>query len=264
MRGETNTIKSTAMFAAAAAAAAASSHSAMAADLPAKAGPMAAPVPSWEGLYVGGSIGASWLNSVGDDSGNGFALPSGYGTIPGGQRTTSTAVGGIGGLDIGYNWQDRNFVYGLEADISWLANAKATSTGHLGTSAYYAASKTSRVNDLATFRGRFGFDFDGTMPYVTFGIAEGQIKNSYRFTASGYGGGLSSFSSHTSFQPGVVLGGGIEHAFTNHWTLRGELLWIGFKTDSFSPAGPAGYASTGAVAFTNSLVLGRIGLNYKF
>lgn len=257
MRVAPRTVKSTALLAAAAAA---SSHSAMAADLTAKAGPMAVPAPSWQGLYVGGSVGASWLNSVADDSG---ALPFGAGAAyyGGGQRNTGSGVGWLAGLDIGYNWQDRNFVYGVEADISWLADAKATTRGALASYGGYTTIKTSRVEDLSTFRGRFGFDFDGTMPYVTFGVAAGEIKNSYTLTAPT---GASNTVSASSWKPGLVLGAGLEHQFTNHWTLRGEVLWVGFKDTTMTPAGPPGYAGAGTVNYSNSLVLGRVGLNYKF
>jgi outer membrane immunogenic protein len=119
MKLESKTATSTALFAAAAAAASATSTGAMAADLALKA---PTPVlPTWQGLYVGGSVGASWLNSVQDDS-----AASIFGYYGDGTRQTASGLGILGGLDIGYNWQDRNFVYGVEADFSWVAGGKAS------------------------------------------------------------------------------------------------------------------------------------------
>ena len=186
MRIEATTSGSAALLAAAAAAASATSTGAMAADLALKAPSMAPPAPTWQGLYVGGSVGASWLNSALDDGGANI-----FGYYGNGTRQTATSVGVLGGLDIGYNWQDRNFVYGVEADFSWIGNSKASATG--GIVGYgYTATKTSQVQGLATFRGRFGWDMNGTMPYLTAGLALGQVKDSYSIAYSGGGGAFSS------------------------------------------------------------------------
>ena len=98
------------------------------------------------------------------------------------------------------------------------------------------------------------------MPYLTAGFALADVKNSYTL---GYaGGGSISSSTRSSWQPGVVFGGGIEHQFTNHWSVKGEVLWVGLK-DTTIPAVP-GYAAGGNVQFSNSMVIGRVGLNYRF
>jgi outer membrane immunogenic protein len=252
MKLESKTATSTALFAAAAAAASATSTGAMAADLALKA---PTPVlPTWQGLYVGGSVGASWLNSVQDDS-----AASIFGYYGDGTRQTASGVGILGGLDIGYNWQDRNFVYGVEADFSWVAGGKASTTSVISGYNADTGNKSSRVQGLATFRGRFGFDIDGTMPYLTAGFAEAQVRNSYSIA---YLGAPTTFSNTTTWQPGIVLGGGIEHQFTNHWSVKGEVLWVGLK-DTTIPAVP-GYAAGGNVQFSNSMVIGRVGLNYRF
>jgi outer membrane immunogenic protein len=220
---------------------------------------MGAFAPNWQGLYVGGSIGASWLNSTQDDGG---ANLFGYGG--GGQSQKSSSLGFLAGLQAGYNFQDRNFVYGLEADISWAGGAKTSSNSSFINYSGYSGAKTSQVDGLATFRARFGYDFGGTMPYLTFGAAIGQIKNSYNIT--GYTGSTLSSASKTSWEPGIVVGGGIEHRFTNSpWSIKGEVLWVGFKDSKVDVAGIPGYAGqNGSVKFSNDMVLGRLGLNYRF
>jgi outer membrane immunogenic protein len=261
---EANFVNSSALLAAAAAMAA-STGSAGAADLYQKARPVSAPAPSWEGLYVGGSVGASWLNSTLDDSGANV-----FGAYYGGSGLSqnANALGFIGGLQAGYNWQSRNFVYGLEGDFSWIAGGKASANGSLVDYSGYATNKTSRVDALATFRARFGIDMGGTLPYLTAGLAVGHIKNSYTLTApAGYGAGGAISSSKSSWEPGIVIGGGIEHQFSNsRWSVKGEVLWVGFKDTHYSaPAAAAYYAGTqGTVSSSNNMTIGRLGLYYRF
>jgi opacity protein-like surface antigen len=238
---ETKFLSSTAAFAAAAAAA----TSANAADLITKAPPVA--FQSWQGYYVGGSLGVSWLNSDPDAA----SSPYGY---SGTGFSSANGVGILGGLQAGYNWQDRNFVYGFEGDISFLAGGKATSNG---VSNYgYSGSKTSQINGLGTFRARVGWDFNGTMPYLTGGIALGSIKHTY--TDSNYGS-----SSKTSWVPGLALGAGVEHMIPHtRWTVRGEVMWVGFESTSMGV--PAYGGTVGSTTFKDSLLTAKIGMNYRF
>src|SRR5690606_9214241 len=78
--------------------------------------------------------------------------------------------GVIGGAQLGYNFQAGNFVFGIEADIS--------GTGIKGTvtdpDAGYRV--TSRLDWLATVRGRVGMAFDRVFLYGTGGLAVGRVK----------------------------------------------------------------------------------------
>jgi outer membrane immunogenic protein len=179
----------------------------------------------------------------------------------------------------GYNWQHSNFVYGLESDISWIGSNTASSNSTNGAwgGRYQAASaSSSRVDVLWTFRTRFGIDFNGTLPYLTAGLALGHIQNTLQLTSYAGSGfqnrpNLSAISG-TSWVPGVVVGGGIEHQLTRSWSLRGEIMWVGFESKQLgNPLGPTaalGYAGVngagGAEKCTNSLTFGKVGLNYRF
>ena len=262
-------MSSTALFAAAAAAA---SAPASAADLPSKV-PLAPPIiaPTWQGLYVGASVGGSWLNSNVDPSAFSLQGPGGYG---GGSSSSANKVGLLGGLQLGYNWQSRNFVYGLEADYNWLGTNSATVNGTSPLGGYYAGysaqtTASTKINQVATFRARFGIDFDGTMPYLTAGLALGHITNSFaaNFAYSGEGPTAvhSTAAQRSSWEPGLVVGGGIEHQFADrHWSLRGEVMWIGFRDTNLNVPDGFGYGVTAPVRFSNSMVLGKVGLNYRF
>lgn len=59
---------------------------------------------NWQGLYLGGNLGYQWGKVT-----NSSVSPSGF----------------MGGLQLGYNWQTGQIVYGLETDIG-LAGADDT------------------------------------------------------------------------------------------------------------------------------------------
>jgi outer membrane immunogenic protein len=245
----------------AAAAAATASGTAMAADLPSRSVAPALPimVSSWQGFYVGGTAGVSWLHSSIDD---GLALPFGYGSAVG-SNTTSNSFGGTIGAVAGYNFQSRNMVFGLEGDFSWLG-ARSKGNGVNTTAGYYggysgATRKESRISALGTIRGRLGVDMNGTMPYLTAGVAFGDITSKYTFSY----GGVTAISKNTGWSTGLVLGGGIEHKLTNNLSIRGEVLWIGFPDKTHAAVGYYG-GNSGTYKTSNDLVLGRIGLNYHF
>jgi outer membrane immunogenic protein len=95
---------------------------ALAADVPLKARPpRPAPVFTWNGCYLGGSIGGIWRQTdnvtVGvTDGGSGVAAAAAAGAIP-----TAFGVGDssfIAGGQAGCNYQAASWVLGIETDIS--------------------------------------------------------------------------------------------------------------------------------------------------
>jgi outer membrane immunogenic protein len=142
---------------------------AFAADLRVAPAPAPAPPPSWTGLYIGVHAGAAWQNfssgSINDP--NGFLAS---GTLPG-----NSALGAVGGLQAGYNWQFAPaWVVGVEGDISWTSLADQRGGPALGPNGLLAgpnASVTLNANTqwLASARAKLGFTgwFNNTMLYVT-------------------------------------------------------------------------------------------------
>ena len=111
------------LLATAATGAAAFAPGAMAADMPLKA-PRQVVVPpaaSWAGFYIGGHAGVAWHQAHNSNSYN--RLRS-FGP----DELSANKTGFIGGGQIGYNWQSGNFVFGVEADGSWLS--VKTGDGH--------------------------------------------------------------------------------------------------------------------------------------
>ena len=77
----------------------------------------------------------------------------------------------VGGT-IGYNWQALGspWVFGLEGDIDWtnIKNTFADATCPTGCQ--------TKNNWLGTVRGRVGYAWDRVMPYITGGLAVGDIE----------------------------------------------------------------------------------------
>ena len=119
---------------------------AQAADIPRKAPPqVVVPVYNWTGLYVGAHVGGGWGNSTWFDVGPGAGL-----VLDTSNRHKMS--GGLGGLQIGYNHQVGNWVFGVEGDFS--------GTGIKGNGLFDPTVGRdpieSKVRWLATFTGRIG------------------------------------------------------------------------------------------------------------
>ena len=228
---------------------------ALAADLPAPAGPPprapvayipAAPAFSWTGVYVG--LNGGW----------GFGQTTW--TPPVGTIGSFSTNGGMFGGTLGSNYQIGQFVVGGEGDIDWQNLRGATASG-LCAPAIVGGCATSS-NWIATLRARAGFAADRALFYVTGGGAFTDIKPST---------GALTFGSGT--EPGWTAGGGVEYAMTDNWTAKIEYLYASFQkatcnTSSCSTgnlaAGPGGFpgVAPATVGLTESMVRG--GVNYKF
>ncbi len=245
---------------------------AFAADLPARRGPVAAPIVyapafTWTGFYVGLNAGYSFSRNDAVTLGSaGFlALPAG--TRPASLRTGKD--GFTGGAQIGYNWQMGAAVFGIEADINYLDNKRATGfvglpTGIVGVGTL-TTSAGSDMTYLGTVRGRLGFAADRALFYVTGGLAYGNPNNSGLVTSTA-GGLWAGGGDSTRF--GYTVGGGVEYALTNQWTAKIEYLYydLGRQTVTAVPLNAAAVA-TGvnyAARFENTGHIVRGGINYKF
>jgi outer membrane immunogenic protein len=176
---------------------------AFAADLPSRHAPpvyVPPPIPvfTWTGVYVGGQVGYEFGRDSNDLN------PS----------STSTSTSGvIGGAHIGYNYQlPNNFVVGLEGDVEG-TSAKGTTTYAFGPGYYNEGIQGS-------VRGRVGYAVDRALFYATGGAAFGGIKNNY------FNGAAEDSLSHS--RVGYTVGGGIEYAINNNWSVRAEYRYTDF------------------------------------
>ena len=242
---------------------------AMAADLPARTGPVSAPVLysappvfSWTGFYLGVNAGYS----VNDSKATTIGTPSFVdldNTVPG-----SLSVGKdgfIGGGQIGYNQQFSGAIVGVEADIQYVDGKE----GSVFTPAFagISTSASSGLEYLGTVRARVGFlTAPRLMVYGTGGLAYGNPNNAASVTTTA-GGVWGSNKDDTRF--GYTVGGGVEYALTNNLTAKVEYLYydLGKRTVTAQPLNAAATALTGLAyqaRFENNGHIVRGGVNYKF
>lgn len=202
-----------------------------AADMPVKASPYFKGSPrsvvsyyNWTGFYAGGFGGYGWGKSD-------WSAPV----------ASTDPKGAIFGLTGGYNWQMGSMVLGIEADYGW--------SSIKGSAACGAGTCETANSFLVTGRARVGYAFDRWLPYVTGGLAYGDIKatNSAAGTAS-------------KEKLGWVAGAGLEYAFLGNWSAKIEYLYT--DLGSFD-CGTACSAVTPANVDLQASVV-RAGLNYKF
>lgn len=182
---------------------------ALAADLrgsikdPAPYYPPPAPLFTWTGFYAGLQTGYQWGNADHTFS-NGLL---------GG---ASDPDGWIGGGHLGYNWQNGNFVLGAEADIEG-GNVEGSFNNGAGTFG------SAELGWQGSIRGRVGIAADRTLFYLTGGwaFAEADISGASPFTPLGC-------CSVSADLDGWTLGGGVEYAFANNFTVRAEYRYTDF------------------------------------
>jgi outer membrane immunogenic protein len=213
------------------------------------AAPLTTPPPfySWAGPYLGLSGGFVWGHSNQTDPG--FFIPTGGGGGGGLGDGSFSLNGGLIGGGGGYNLQYGQWVFGLETDYSW-ADITGSSSG-CG-AAFISHTCSTQVDSLGTFRGRMGYTLgtQGTwLLYATGGLAYGELKGSDSlFNASG-----------SDFRAGWTVGAGVETALAQHWTVKGEYLYVDLGHAVLFNAAP-GVPET--VSFTANVF--RVGVNYKF
>lgn len=247
---------------------------ASAADMPVKAvrGPIAAPAYNWNGCYVGGDVG--WIG--GRDRFDTYPSGSISAFNPGPNNHSYTGNGSsvIGGVSVGCNWTATpNWVFGVVADLSGSGLKDTVSADYPAIVQTTPATTWTAHNEtltkelpwLSTFRGRIGYAWNDTMLYATGGLAVARVKASLSYVA--VGGVFSNVGSTSSTQTGWTVGGGLEHALDNRWSVKAEYLYVSLGSFSFdSPNTLPGAGDTRAwgTTVTPREHIVRFGVNYKF
>jgi outer membrane immunogenic protein len=273
--------------------------SAQAADMPVKARPIIAPaIYNWTGFYVGGNVGYGWAHDPVDYASGGlvrerifrsFGLPaetlvsditSPLGTIFGSGR--AEIDGWLAGGQIGFNRQvGATWVWGFEADFQWtdqhggitFCDVAGCPVGSLTAIADY------EISWFGTVRARAGWLFHPrVLGYVTGGLAYGEIHTDFSTGLVGFP--LTTIGSSTT-RLGWTVGGGVEGAISDRWTVKLEYLFM----DLGDVSGPLAASTTttifpgvpqvGFTTVVDTTILQtastrihdhilRLGLNYRF
>jgi outer membrane immunogenic protein len=183
-------------------------------------------VYNWTGFYLGVNGGGGWGHSYWDANTTGIPLS-----------------GGLVGGTAGYNWQTGHVVLGLEGDIDW-ADLSGTRT----TAGCPVGCNTSD-SWLGTVRGRVGYAFDRFLPYITGGLAVGDIQAA-----------TPGFPGASTTNAGWTVGGGLEYALPGNWSAKAEYLHV--DLGHFNCGVDCGVVPTDNVSMHDNVF--RAGVNYRF
>ena len=174
--------------------------------------PAASRIFNWAGAYVGANVGYEW------------------GSVSSATPEPSGIAGGVQG---GYNWQNGQIVYGVEGDIG-ISAADDTFAPYKFANPWFG-----------TVRGRLGYAFGNILPYVTGGLAFGDLVATATATNI----------DETKTEVGWTVGIGAEYGFNANWSAKVEYLYMDLGSRTF--------ATTGADNGLSASLL-RLGVNYHF
>jgi outer membrane immunogenic protein len=245
----------------------------MAADMPVKAPVIRAPaVFNWSGIYVGGFAGGAWSGRItaSDLFSEGPVYPVGGEWSNFGDSHYNFKSSVIAGATAGINWQNAGsaLVWGIEGEFGYL---RLKGHGSLPLDFGYDLRFDTKVGDwYGLIAGRFGVAVDRTLLYVKGGGAFIQVKAS---TYDNCNTGIcdDSMINATGSKTALTwaLGGGLEYALTNAWSLKAEYLFIDLpESVRVCGAGVDGFAEGSTWCGTHDLPSGihtaKVGLNYRF
>jgi len=215
-----------------------------------------APVAMWAGCYLGGHAGGAWEDEgdikrfdkkhyydVSDTQAVSHSDDN-YKKVDDFGHDEDDDTSFIGGGQIGCNWQDAEFVYGIEGDVSFGDN----------------------IDYLASIRGRLGVAFDDVLVFLTAGVAF--IGHDDEFGLS-YGPYKWSFGDDES-ETGFVIGGGFEKKLDPNWSFGVEGLYYVFDDSDESYEWYDGSDDKGQYKFAadrdkdGDVFVVRARLNYHF
>ena len=267
---------------------------ASAADLGVRRPSAAPPVAlfSWSGCYIGGYVGGAWneRDATFTDLGNSTFQAFSGGIVPGRREGTHSWNAGLddsflGGGTLGCNWQPFGspFVFGVEGEIGFLNLEGSAFDPLLSPTLPVTAVRatpdvlgTARIGDwYGMITGRLGYaGWDRVLLYVKGGAAfvpvRASVVDGCNTVATGCGNWITSTAVDDTLTT-WTLGGGIEWAFANNWTLKGEYMFIGLDdtlTGCNVATTPSGaIVGGGPFCFNHDfggIHTAKVGLNYRF
>jgi outer membrane immunogenic protein len=228
---------------------------ALAADLPLKAPSATASVYDWTGVYVGVFGGGGYGNHNLNNS-TGSAVP--FADFSANYAST----GGIGGGEIGYNWQSGSFVIGIEGDLAW-TGIKGNDANQFNAGAFpgVTAVDADNLRWTGALLARGGYTIDRWMFFFEGGYAFGDIQHT-NTPPVGTGLPVDKFNVTAN---GLTGGGGVAYAITNNVSAKFDFRYTSFNGYN-RPAGPNGLTQNGQLSYstvsTYSVV--TLGLDFKF
>jgi outer membrane immunogenic protein len=244
-------------------------------------------VPAWQGYYIGvnggGVVGTtrtgvdvlSTFPNTGPTA-NPFVFQN-LGAV--GAHSSFNNSGSIIGGQFGYMFNLKapsffpwGYVSALEVsfDAMRLKGSNAT-TGDIispdGTTNTFTFNRSVGADWLLLLTERAGFDWGNWFPYATAGFALASLKYSNTFDDGALCVSCPIAASFHKTAFGLAWGAGLEWRWDNHWSLRGEYLYLWFADDVTGQTFPLDTA-IGAVTLNHHATfgenIGRGALSYRW
>src|ERR1700676_2450589 len=235
---------------------------AMAADMPLAAAAPFAERFTWTSCYVGGHLGGGRATKemtdpvqLVQDSFLGAGSTTGITTV----STTPTGV--VIGGQIGCDYQfASNLVIGIEGSASGSTMRGRTNVGlPLGNPGDLALVQAN-TDFLASVTGRIGYAFDNVLLYAKGGFAVAGDK--YNVSGGTFAGGSPFNFQGLDNRYGWVVGGGVDWAFSRHWSMNVEYDYYKFGSGTVLMNEMVSSAGAGVVDVKQTVQVVKVGVNF--
>lgn len=206
----------------------------------------------WSGFYLGANLGYGWAESE--------PTIRYLDEVKNTTKLSSDMEGVVGGVQLGYNWQVKNFLVGIETDFSSADISSENSDQIANADDYDIVKENNRINSFGTLRARLGFlPADRLLAYVTGGWAYGDVDYTTYIDSNP---NPSENYKYKETKSGWVVGAGLEYGVSEHVTLRAEYLYIDWGNQYDKVYSPNFYDVE--YGWDTTIDVFRVGLNYLF
>jgi len=177
------------------------------------------------------------------------------------------AQGVIGGAHIGYNYEINQFVIGIEGTVdptTLTENVLISPPGSLPSGIGNTVNGFVQSTIQGAIRARVGYAFDRVLVYATGGVAFGAFKTYFQSGGVDLDGVTTFYASdtHSPTWVGWTVGGGVEYAINNNYSVFGEYPYSDFGSITDTPAFARGLTYTATRQLSQNQV--QVGFSYKF
>jgi opacity protein-like surface antigen len=231
---------------------------AVAADMPLKAATPFAERFTWTGCYLGGHVGGGFAHKDITDPAQ-LVQDSflGAGSTNGVTTASPAPTGAVIGGQIGCDYQFApSWVVGIEGAASGSTMKGSTAVG-LPLGNPDTAQVQAKTDFLTSVTGRIGYAFDNVLVYGKGGFA----LAGDRYDVSGSFAGAPFGFVGLENRIGWTAGGGVDWAFSQHWSAFIEYDYYGFGHRVIAMSDPTN-AFLGNVDVRQNLQVVKVGLNF--
>lgn len=236
--------------------------------------PILPPIFNWTGFYIGGFVGGAVADGDAEST-EPQACAGGacvfLFTQPGPlvvNNSYSLDSSFIGGGTIGFNWQapGSQWVFGIEGEVGYLdLNKTVRDINAPPPGLSPGGFDSTKIGELyGVIAGRLGYSFDRVLLYAKGGVAFVEKSYAYSAVVPPQIAVLGRDETQTTW----AAGAGVEWAFANNWSLKGEYLYIDTQ-ETYDATGVGIGGFIGGAALINShtdpgVHTGKFGVNYRF